>query len=390
MSGLRVVAGLDLDQREARKDARRRAAPLLRKWKSAIRAHARLGLKPKLLIGDSAFADEMLNFPSANFGYCYAGQTRLGDTFGVSRHTALRALARLKDAGFLICKRGGQGRTSRWSFAIAGSSLFSTGKTTVETLAVLPQEVAPVLPQEVARMLPQEVAPVLLKPYEQSKPSEPNCPNIQPAGTPAPPPMTPPREARRIGKELSTELLSGLTRKQGQHPRWRGLSTWIADQLEDGVDKVDVACGIAIALPSLKGEPPSSLEYFRKPIERARLSRIAGVADADGRRIAEQQRTAQPVVSLDALGTCDPGDDRWNSIRRKLTELIGRDAVVSWFSDATLGPVTDTEATVLVNTRFKAQYIAQHFDNHLLIAVRTFSPLIERVRVAEAKRTGDV
>jgi len=281
MSGLRVIAGLDVEAKQARKEARRRAVPLQRKWTAAILAHVKSNAEPRLLIGDCAFAAEMLNFPSANYGYCYAGQTRLGDTFGASRSTAQRAMCRLKAAGFLICRRGGQGRTSRWIFAVAGEPLFSNEKTAQPVGSVTLLEASPVTPQDASPVTPQEASQVKHKPYEQ-QPIEHSLSELQPKEPSPPPPSMTPREARPFGREMAKELLSGLTYRQRQHARWRGLSIWISDQLERGAERVDIACGIAMALPSLKSEPPSTYDYFRQPIERARASRLRPLPDARG------------------------------------------------------------------------------------------------------------
>jgi hypothetical protein len=68
------------------------------------------------------------------------------------------------------------------------------------------------------------------------------------------------------------------------------------------------------------------------------------------------------------------------SIKEVLARLIGTDAISVWFDEAQID-LTDREAVVVVGTKFKRDWIAQHYDYHLLTAAREMAPTIERVRV---------
>jgi hypothetical protein len=114
-SAFRVVGGLDFDAREDREDKRtrledrKRAAPLIREWRKRVRHHMRAGY---LLPIDEMVALELLNYPSANHGKCYAGRRRIADTIGSNQRTVDRALERLEACGLLKSRRGGPGKTA--------------------------------------------------------------------------------------------------------------------------------------------------------------------------------------------------------------------------------------------------------------------------------------
>jgi hypothetical protein len=104
-----------------RNRARERARPLLRYWlKKVERAIVGGDLEPI----DYFTAKELTNYPSANEGRCYAGEKRIASNIGRCERSARQSLKRMKDAGLLICRRGGPGRTASWFFTFQGLSIF--------------------------------------------------------------------------------------------------------------------------------------------------------------------------------------------------------------------------------------------------------------------------
>jgi len=273
MSGLHVIGGLDVEAKQSRKEARRRAAPFLNRWRQAARDYLKAGNTPRIQLQDLELQDWLTRFPSANDLYSYPSQQRAADQLRVSLRTAQRMFGRLLAAGFLAPEYRGQGRSARWYFAIAGRRLSQCSLAGLDVTDLSGLDVT-----ELSGLDPTDLA---YKPIER-QPIERSLSELQPEAPSPPPPSMTPREARSFGRELATELLSGLTHRQRQHARWRGLSIWIADQIERGAERVDVACGIAMALPSLKGEPPSTYDYFRQPIERARASRLKPLPELSG------------------------------------------------------------------------------------------------------------
>ena len=73
---------------------------------------------------DFALAELMNNYPSANYGYVWVGQARLGRERGFCGRTARRALRRMREAGLLVCKRGGPGKKATWTFCVDGVPVF--------------------------------------------------------------------------------------------------------------------------------------------------------------------------------------------------------------------------------------------------------------------------
>jgi hypothetical protein len=114
---LRVVAGRDYDEALSSKQRQRRVL----KWLSAADAKRVAGV---IRLVDCAVARALENFPSANQGYCFAGQDTLGKRVGRSGRRVRESLKRLCDAGLLDSRRRGPGRTAIWTFCIDGVPLF--------------------------------------------------------------------------------------------------------------------------------------------------------------------------------------------------------------------------------------------------------------------------
>jgi hypothetical protein len=124
MSGLRkfrVVGGKDSSEQNSLEEARRRARPLIRYWLGKVE---RAVLSGRLLPIDLMIAKQLVNYPSANEGRCYAGQTALGKAVARSVRTARESLARMRCDGLLACKRGGPGRTASWTFCFKNTPIF--------------------------------------------------------------------------------------------------------------------------------------------------------------------------------------------------------------------------------------------------------------------------
>jgi hypothetical protein len=131
----KVVAGLDLTERVSRKELRKRARPLHKQWLRRVDALIKSG---KWSARHDRLADELLNYPSADEGRCYAGQERLGKNIGCgvrgrkgappkkgsAGRAARRLLADFCDEGLLVSKRGGPARTASWIFCIERKPLF--------------------------------------------------------------------------------------------------------------------------------------------------------------------------------------------------------------------------------------------------------------------------
>jgi hypothetical protein len=118
----KVVGGKD-QEATRREEARRRARPILGRWLREIEAAVADG---RLIAIDFLFAKEMTRCgPSANAGFCYAGQIRLGGAVGRCDRTARRSLQRLCAGKFLSGRRGGtERRTASWTFCIDGTPIF--------------------------------------------------------------------------------------------------------------------------------------------------------------------------------------------------------------------------------------------------------------------------
>jgi DNA-binding MarR family transcriptional regulator len=106
-------------------EARAAARPALLAWHKAVEAMVRA---KKLKDLDYRLAVILTNYPSANFGKCWAGQKRLADQAGRCERTIREALGRLESAGLLSTRRGGQGRTSCYTFTLHGHALIATAE----------------------------------------------------------------------------------------------------------------------------------------------------------------------------------------------------------------------------------------------------------------------
>jgi Helix-turn-helix domain len=107
--------------RQAVSEARAAARPLILAWLKIVEAKVRT---KKLRDLDYRLAVILTNYPSANDGRCWAGQKRLADQAGRCERTIREALGRLESEGLLKTRRGGQGRTSCYSFTVDGREMF--------------------------------------------------------------------------------------------------------------------------------------------------------------------------------------------------------------------------------------------------------------------------
>lgn len=107
--------------RQAASEARAAARPLILAWLKNVEAKVRT---KKLRDLDFRLAMVLTNYPSANVGKCWAGQRRLSDQAGRCERTIRDALGRLENEGLLKTRRGGQGRTSCYTFTIDGCEMF--------------------------------------------------------------------------------------------------------------------------------------------------------------------------------------------------------------------------------------------------------------------------
>lgn len=130
----RVVGGLDTalpNSKSSLAEARRHARPVLKRWLQRVEHHIVSGQLAPL---DYLLAKELTNYPSANEGRCYAGQTRLGAAVGSCTRTARSSLKRMCSVGLLARKRGGPGRTASWTFCINGEPIFGGAERKVAAL----------------------------------------------------------------------------------------------------------------------------------------------------------------------------------------------------------------------------------------------------------------
>ena len=117
---LKIVSGTDTAEARERADLQKRARPFIRMWLRRVEeAMAKRVIRPV----DAVLARELTNYPSANEGRCYAGRKRLACKLGRCVRTVAGALHRLRDAGLLVSKRGGPGRTSTWRFCVDGTPI---------------------------------------------------------------------------------------------------------------------------------------------------------------------------------------------------------------------------------------------------------------------------
>ncbi len=183
-------------------------------------------------------------------------------------------------------------------------------------------------------------------------------PESQSTTPPAPPPPSEPRA--REAEALKAEALRSLPTSARAHPGWRGLSTWIAQKLGDGLEGVDIVVGIAQCLRSLKGEPPSTFGYFTAAIERARHARTAPLP-----------HVPRPQPDHHELGACG------EVIRKRL----GDDEFAAWFSDSKLLGIDGNTVLISVPTRFKRERIVANYELLLLDAFKSIHPQAERIEI---------
>jgi Helix-turn-helix domain len=213
MRQFRVVAGLDfstspLDNKKALAEARKRARPVLRQWLRRIELDVMAGQLSPL---DFLMAKELCNYPSSNWGRCYAGQERLGAAVGSCARTARSSLKRLRDRGFIWRKRGGPGRSACWTFCVNGKPIFGGA-------AFLPAPIPLVEKQQHSAQDRKDVAgldrkDVSAKPYEQDHPIEHNPSPLPPKAAiePSGPTRGPPSEVSEapvVDGEIITEVIS--------------------------------------------------------------------------------------------------------------------------------------------------------------------------------------
>lgn len=175
---------------------------------------------------------------------------------------------------------------------------------------------------------------------------------------PAPPPLTEPRA--READEVTAEALASLPLSARAHPGWRALSAWIAHQLGNGVERVDIVVGITQCLASLKDQPPSTFGYFTKAIERAREVRTRPLPEVP-----------QPKSSHHQLG--DSGET--------LKKWLGNDVFAAWFGGAKLIGLRDDMLMISVATPFIKSRIVSDYGDLCLKAFKQINPRIARLHI---------
>src|SRR5258708_13649554 len=90
----RFVGGRDQGDPKTLAELRRRARPLHRYW---LRKVEQAPIAGPLLPLDLMLAKELTNYPSANQGPCYAGQTPSGLPMPRTAHTANQSLIPIRD-----------------------------------------------------------------------------------------------------------------------------------------------------------------------------------------------------------------------------------------------------------------------------------------------------
>jgi hypothetical protein len=154
----RVARGRSPSQKAA---ARATARPLILAWLKSVEAKVRT---KKLKDLDYRLAVILTNFPSANDGKCWPGQKYLAGQAGRCERTIREALGRLENEGLLKTRRGGQGYTSCYTYAIDGCEVFDRQRD-----SALDRQQAAALDRQQAAAKPSE-----LKPTEQESPPTPS------------------------------------------------------------------------------------------------------------------------------------------------------------------------------------------------------------------------
>ena len=162
---LQVVAGKDFAPKEPTKTERRK---VVRGWCDDVKAKIKAG---ELQAIDYLLAEALTNFPSADRGFCWAGQKRLADTIGRQVRSVQSAMKRFRSAGLLRVKQGAPGKTARWILCRDGRPIFG-GEALKD-----PQNFASD-PQKIAGLDPQKSAD---KPSKQEHPCKQEPPPRPPA-----------------------------------------------------------------------------------------------------------------------------------------------------------------------------------------------------------------
>jgi hypothetical protein len=199
---LRVVGGRDArpeDDTRIRAEARKRARPILRAWLNRIEHYVAAG---KLSEVDYRTAKEMTNYPSANFGRCFAGQERIGHNLNRSQRTVRESQSRLRQAKFLSKIGGAPGKTATWFFLVDGISIFNE-RAFVPTLLIDGQIAAQ--DRQISAGLDRQTSAA--KPIEQDEPIEQEPPH-------SPQPETE-RVAEIIGPIITFDEVWRASRKRG-------------------------------------------------------------------------------------------------------------------------------------------------------------------------------
>lgn len=283
-----IVGGLDLsaerDPKKSLAQARRFARPFLKRWLQQVEQQVLAG---RLIPLDLMMAKELTNYPSANEGRCYAGQTRLGAAVGSCQRTARSSLKRLSDAGLLTSKRGGPGRTAAWRFCVSG---------------------VPVFERQVA-----------------DKPSEPNpIEHKLPPNPPAPDPLD---EGGLIGEVLppETEITFDEFWKSIRHnPGKAGpaLAAWRKVSCDDrsaissligpsGIDLDGMWAAVWLAQRRWEFAPLTSRPAFGDWIGEAPLHRIIYLKPYSAEWMAERERKLAAGESVKFMDTCARGGLEW-------------------------------------------------------------------------------
>jgi hypothetical protein len=118
------VVRIDPGARRRHDDAalkRNRARGPLSRWLKAVDAAI---CTKKLIPTDGRLARELTNYPSANEGICWAGQSRLAGILGRSDRTVRYSLQRMRGAGFLRAQQQGRARTNCYVLCLGGEPIF--------------------------------------------------------------------------------------------------------------------------------------------------------------------------------------------------------------------------------------------------------------------------
>ena len=265
---LKVVAGRDIEEREALKAARKRARPILARWFKEGEAHARGERPVKLRQVHVAFMRALANCgPSANHGFSYQSQARAGAKIGAAKRTARQYCADLTAAGLLTVQRRGFGRTSLWTFCIDGAPLFAASDRHAHDASDRhAHDASDRHAHDASDRHAHDANPFDSEPFDFEPLEE------QPASPPTPPPRS--KTPRTRTGEIANAIMAAVPVELRRLPVWQALPTWIeATCAADDVLPVDVVLGVTGALPSLQGATLSTLRYFDRAVVRASEAR---------------------------------------------------------------------------------------------------------------------